>query len=100
MGRHKIGIIMEHSITYLLKKKKSHRNIQFEIKRHEHEISILTIHRVKHSVCKAISASSKKAKIRVIQKDTPKVNKCSYSLSRHNYENGLTHPYNAKWQLN
>ena len=63
MGRPKIGIIMEHSITYHLKKKKSYRNIQCEIKGHEHEFSILTIHQVKHSICKALSASSKKQKI-------------------------------------
>ena len=99
MGRPKIGIIFEHSITYLLKKKKSYRNIQRELKGHEHEIWILTVHRVKHWKHKTLCTRSKKPKIGPFRK-TPQVNKCSYALSRHNYAKWLTNPHNVKWQLN
>ena len=77
MGRAKINIIVEPSITYHLKKKKSYRNIQGETKGHEHEISISTTHLVKHSICKNLSASRKKPKIgpyrKPPQKSTPVV---------------------------
>ena len=59
MGKPKINTIEEPSITYILKKIKSYRNIQLEIKGHEHEISISSIHRVEHSICQTLSASSK-----------------------------------------
>ena len=72
MGRPKIGIIFEHSITYLLKKKKSYRNIQRELKGHEHEIWILTIHRVKHSKRKTLCTRSKKPKIGPFRKTPQK----------------------------
>ena len=52
MGRAKSTIIVEPSIAYHLKKKKSYKNIQWETKDHEHEISISTTHLVKHSICK------------------------------------------------
>ena len=77
MGRAKINIIVEPSITYHLKKKKSYRNVQWETKGHEHEISISTTHLVKHSICKNLGASRKKTKNRAVQKATPKVNICS-----------------------
>ena len=76
MGRAKINIIVERSITYHLKKK-CYRNIQRELKGHEHEISISTIHRVQHLIRKNLGASRKKAKYRAIQKATPKANICS-----------------------
>ena len=38
MGRPKIDIIVEPSITYLLKKEMSYRNIQRELKGHENDI--------------------------------------------------------------
>ena len=63
MDSPKIGIIVEHSVAHLLKKKKSYRNIQREIKGHENEISISTIHRVKHPKRKTLSASRKSQKI-------------------------------------
>ena len=101
MGSPKIGIIVEHSIAYLLKKKKSYRNIQRELKGHEQEISISTIHRVQHSKRKTLRASSKSKKIGPYRKTPQKsTNAVTYSLSRHNYEKGLTHPHNVKWQLN
>ena len=52
MGRAKITIIVEPSITYHLKKKKSYMNIQWETKGNEHEISISTTHLVKHKIFK------------------------------------------------
>ena len=75
MGRAKINIIVEPSITYHLKKKKSYRNIQWETKGHEHEIFISTTHLVKHSICKNLGASTcsrKKPKIRPYRKPPQK----------------------------
>ena len=78
MGRAKINIIVGRSITYHLKKKKSYRNIKRGLKGHEHEISISTIHRVQHLICKNLGASRKKAKIgpyrKPPQKSTSAVN--------------------------
>ena len=78
MGRAKINIIVEPSITYHLKKKKSYRNIQWETKGHEHDFSISTTHLVKHSICKNLGASRKKPKIgpyrKPPQKSTSAVN--------------------------
>ena len=62
MGWAKINIIVEPSITYHLKKKKSYRNIQWETKGHKHEISITTTHLVKHPICKNLGASREKPK--------------------------------------
>ena len=62
MGRAKITIIVELSITYHLKKKKSYMNIQWETKGNEHEISISTTHLVKHKICKNLGASRKNQK--------------------------------------
>ena len=72
MGRAKNNIIVEPSITYHLKKKKSYRNIQLETKCHELELSISTTHLVKHSICKNVGASRKKPKIRPYRKPPPK----------------------------
>ena len=58
----KIGIIVERSITCLLKRKTSYRNYITRVEGHEHDISISTIHRVKHSICKTLSASRNKPK--------------------------------------
>ena len=78
MCRAKINIIVEPSIAYHLKKKKSYRNIQCETKGHEHEISISTTHLVKHSICKNLSASRKKLQLgpyrKPPQKSTSAVN--------------------------
>ena len=62
MIRPKIGIIVERSITYLLNRETSYRNIKRELKGHEHDIFISTIHRVKHSICKTLRASRNKPK--------------------------------------
>ena len=62
MSRPKFGILVERSMTYLLKRKTSYRNIKRELKGQEHDISISTIHQVKHSICKTLSASRNKPK--------------------------------------
>ena len=68
---------MEGIITCLLKKKKSYRHIQRELKDQGHDISIATIHGVKHLIGKTRGTGYKKAKIgpfkRTPQKSTPGV---------------------------
>lgn len=51
---------MEGIILYLLKKNVSYRNIQRELKGLGHDVSISTIHRVKHSIGKTRSVGSNK----------------------------------------
>ena len=67
--------VVEGIFTYLLKKKTSYRHIQRELKGQGHDISIATIHRVKHLKDKTRSTGYKKAKIgpykRTPQKSTP-----------------------------
>ena len=77
MGRPKIDGVVEGIITYLLRKKTSYRHIQRELKGQGHDISIATIHRVKHLIGKSRGTCYKKAKIgpykRTPQKSTPGV---------------------------
>ena len=77
MGRPKIDNEVEGIITYLLKKKTSYRHIQLELKGQGHDISIATIHRVKHLIGETRGTGCKKAKIgpykRTPQKSTPGV---------------------------
>ena len=48
MGRPIIDRVVEGIFTYILKKQTSYRHIQRELKGQGHDISIATIHRVKH----------------------------------------------------
>ena len=77
MERPKIDSVVEGIITYLLKKKTSYRHIQRELKGQGHDISIATIHRVKHLKGKTCGSGCKKAKIgpykRTPHKSTPGV---------------------------
>ena len=76
-GRPKIDSVVEGIITYLLKKKTSYRHIQRELKGQGHDISIATIHRVKHLIGQTRGTGYKKAKFgpykRTPQKSTPRV---------------------------
>ena len=63
MGRPEIDSVVEGIITYLLKKKMSYRHIQQELKGQGHDISIATIHRVKHLIGKTRGTDYEKAKI-------------------------------------
>ena len=99
MGRLKIDSEVEGIITYLLKKKTSYRHIQRELKGQGNDISIATIHQVKHLIGKTRGTGCKKAKIgpykRTPQKSTPGViHKVAIMIKR------VTHPHNVKWQLN
>ena len=71
--------VVEGIITYLLKKKTSYRHIQRGLKGQGHDISIATIHPVKHLISKTRGTGYKNVKNWAIQKDTQKVNTLSYS---------------------
>ena len=62
MGRRKIDSRLEGIIEYLLKKGTSYRNIQKELKGQGHEVSVSTIHRVKHSIGKSRDPNTKRPK--------------------------------------
>ena len=60
MGRRIIDSSLEGFIDYLLKKGNSNRSIKKELNGQGHDLSLSTIHRVKHSVGKSVFCLLKK----------------------------------------